>query len=67
MCLQFLLLLAFSSSLLAHALPTMGPANSAHCNIQQDNWCQEQDQQHSRPAQGGQACSRLGLQSQGPG
>ena len=41
-CLQFIWLLVLSSSLLAHALPTMGSANSAHSDIQRDNWRYEQ-------------------------
>ena len=40
-------LLTFSFSLLAHTLPTMGSANSVHSEIQQDNWCCEQDQQYN--------------------
>ena len=48
LCLQFLWLLTFSSSLLAHALPTMGSVNSVHSEIQWDNWHQEQDQQYIR-------------------
>ena len=46
MCLHFLWLLASSSSLLAHALPTLGSANSAYSEIQQDDWhswCDQQD------------------------
>ena len=44
MCLQLLLLLESPSSLLAHALPTLGSTNSMHSEIQQDSWRQEQDQ-----------------------
>ena len=36
-CLQFLRLLKSSSNLLAHALPTLGSANSAHSEIQHGN------------------------------
>ena len=39
-------LLTFSSSLLAHVLPTIISANSAHSEIQRDNWHCEQDQQY---------------------
>ena len=53
--LQFLWLLAFSSSLLAHTLPTMNSGNSAHSEIQRNNGHCEQGQQyevlkHSIPA-----------------
>ena len=36
-CLQFLLLLEFSSSFPARALPSMGSSNSTHSEIQQDS------------------------------
>ena len=45
MHLQFLRLLEAPSSLLAHDLPILGSTYSMHSEIQQDNWCQEQDQQ----------------------
>ena len=44
MCLQFLWILT-SSSLLAHALATLGSTKCAQCE-QQDSWHCEQDQQH---------------------
>ena len=47
MCLRFLGLLAFSSSLLACAWPTMGSGNSAHSQTHQDNWHYAQDRQYS--------------------
>lgn len=46
-CVQFLGLLAFSSSLLACAPPTMGSGNSAHSQTHQDNWHCEQDQHNT--------------------
>ena len=45
MCLQFLWLLESSSSLLVCTLSTMGSMNSAHSEIQRDNWRQEQDEE----------------------
>ena len=46
MCLQFLWLFESLSSLLAHTLATLGSVNSAHSEIQQENWHCEQDQQY---------------------
>lgn len=45
--LQFLWLLAFFFQPLACALPTMDSVNRVHREIQQDNWCHEQDQQYT--------------------
>ena len=44
MCLLFLWILTSSSSLLAHALATLGSTKCAQCE-QQDSWHCEQDQQ----------------------
>ena len=45
MHLKFLRLSEFSFRLLAHALPTLGSMNTAHSEMQKDNWCREQDEE----------------------
>ena len=47
MCLQFLQLLAFSSSFPARSVPVMGSMSSVHSEMQRCRWHGEQDQQDS--------------------
>ena len=45
MRLKFLRLFEFSFGLWARASPALGSMNSAHSEVQKDNWCHEQDEE----------------------